>query len=52
MFEWDEAKNKLNMEKHGLSFDEAIFAFADKQRLIEKDVKHSTSTESRYFFIR
>ena len=48
-FEWDENKNVENIAKHGLSFDEAKFAFCDKQRLIERDINHSTKTESRYF---
>lgn len=28
MFEWDEAKNRLNLEKHGISFQEASLIFA------------------------
>jgi len=28
-FEWDEKKNLLNIQKHGLSFDEAQEAFFD-----------------------
>jgi uncharacterized DUF497 family protein len=48
-FEYDEAKNQANIKKHGLSFEEAKFAFADGRRIIEKDVKHSTSSETRYF---
>lgn len=27
MFEWDEAKNILNMAKHGISFEEACLIF-------------------------
>jgi hypothetical protein len=26
-FEWDEAKNKANREKHGISFEEAVVVF-------------------------
>ena len=48
-FEWDEAKNIVNINKHGLSFDEAKLAFSDKRRLIDKDIKHSTPAETRYF---
>ena len=29
IFEWDEAKDKINAQKHGVSFDEAKKAFAD-----------------------
>ena len=27
-FEWDDAKNLLNIEKHGISFEEAVRVFA------------------------
>lgn len=29
-FEWDENKNKSNLEKHGISFDEAALIFEGK----------------------
>ena len=48
-FEYDEAKNQANITKHGMSFAEAVTAFADNKRIVEKDVKHSTSDETRYF---
>lgn len=28
-FEWDEEKNRLNVEKHGISFEEAVLVFDD-----------------------
>ena len=28
-FEWDEEKNRLNVEKHGVSFEEAVNVFDD-----------------------
>jgi uncharacterized DUF497 family protein len=28
-FEWDERKNKRNIKKHGISFQEALTVFAD-----------------------
>ena len=34
-FEWDEKKNLENIEKHGLSFDQAQYAFADPCRVID-----------------
>jgi uncharacterized DUF497 family protein len=49
-FEWDDAKNTLNMHKHNLSFHEAQTAFLDKRRIIFPDLKHS-SDEERYFCI-
>ena len=48
-FEWDDSKDKINLEKHGLSFYEAQHAFFDKKRIITKDLKHSTEKENRYF---
>jgi uncharacterized DUF497 family protein len=32
-FEWDEAKNRSNLAKHGLSFEQAIDAFRDPLNL-------------------
>ncbi len=49
IFEWDENKNRININKHGISFNEAQYAFFDKRRLIRKDVKHSNKTEVRFF---
>jgi uncharacterized DUF497 family protein len=42
-FEWDETKNRQNIEKHDMSFYEAQEAFFDKKRLIlkEKIIQHS-----------
>lgn len=47
-FEWDESKNALNYEKHGVSFYEAQEAFFDPGRLIAEDLDHSRD-EKRYF---
>jgi uncharacterized DUF497 family protein len=49
-FEWDEAKNRLNIAKHGVDFAEAQMAFLDPQRVIAEDLRHSAS-EKRYFCI-
>ncbi|CAN2046007.1 BrnT family toxin [Candidatus Magnetomoraceae bacterium gMMP-13] len=49
-FEWDETKNQLNKDKHGVSFEYAQYAFADPQRVILEDIKHSQD-EKRYFCI-
>ncbi len=47
-FEWDEKKNKLNKEKHKVSFEKAQYAFLDKNRIIAEDLEHSQD-EKRYF---
>jgi len=48
-FEWDDSKEKVNLEKHGISFYEAQNAFLDPKRIISIDHKHSTKQETRYF---
>jgi len=40
-FEWDEGKEIANIDKHGVSFHEAMLAFDDPLRIIELDTKHS-----------
>ncbi len=47
-FEWDESKNIENQRKHGVSFNEAQFAFVDEKRVIAEDLTHSQE-ESRYY---
>jgi uncharacterized DUF497 family protein len=44
-FEWDEAKNRTNIKKHGVSFNEAATIFADKNILSLPDEEHSESEE-------
>jgi uncharacterized protein len=36
-YEWDEAKNRSNQKKHGISFEEGILAFRDPLRLTLQD---------------
>jgi len=50
MFEWDENKNKQNIEKHGVSFTDAKKVFDDPHRITLYDEGHSR-TEDRYFCI-
>ena len=47
-FEWDEDKNLINIEKHGVSFEEAMKAFVDPKRKIRLNKKHSAH-EMRYY---
>lgn len=49
-FEWNDAKNISNIQKHKISFYEAQEAFFDPSRKILRDVKHS-GAEKRYFCI-
>jgi uncharacterized DUF497 family protein len=47
-FEWDEAKDRANRLKHGVSFAEAQQAFLDPARVIAEDAEHG-GAERRYF---
>ena len=47
-FDWDESKNRINRDKHGVSFEDAQEAFFDPHRLIRADAQHS-ETEPRFF---
>lgn len=47
-FEWDDAKDRENLRKHGVSFARAQFAFADPKRVLAQDLAHS-QTEQRFY---
>ena len=47
-FEWDEVKNLENIEKHGVSFEDAQYAFEDTNRILLRDEDHSIK-EKRFF---
>ncbi len=40
-FEWDDAKRKSNLEKHGLDFADAWMVFQSERKITFEDVKHS-----------
>jgi len=44
-FEWEPSKNLANIKKHGISFQEAIFVFADRQAISLPDDLHSDDEE-------
>ncbi len=44
-FDWDENKNKINIQKHGISFEEAQTVFYDEQALLEYDEHHSADED-------
>jgi len=44
-FEWNEAKNKVNREKHGIWFEEARSVFADDLARVFYDPEHSEDEE-------
>jgi hypothetical protein len=50
VFEWDAEKASTNLEKHGVSFEEAGSAFADPLSLTVPDPAHSEG-ENRYVLL-
>ena len=49
-FEWDEVKNKVNYQKHGISFEEASTVFNDENMVLLPDDEHSDG-EQRFLAI-
>jgi len=47
-FQWGEAKNRPDLQKHGVGFANARRAFDDPDRVILADLDHSEA-ELRYF---
>ena len=50
IFEWDPDKNKSNMKKHGVDFEDAESVFQDEMALELFDDEHSKD-EDRYIII-
>ncbi len=49
-FEWDDEKERSNVEKHGVDFDTALKVFFDPNRVEYYDKSHSTD-EDRFITI-
>ena len=49
-FEWDEAKSRSNVRKHGVSFQEATTVFSDARALLLHDPDHSDE-EDRFVLL-
>ena len=49
-FEWDENKNRINQDKHGLSFEEAKTVFYDLEAIVIDDPEHSEE-EARFIVL-
>ena len=47
LVEWDDNKNRINIRKHGISFETAALVFADEERIEYHDKLHSLD-EDRY----
>ena len=50
LFDWDDEKEKSNIEKHGIDFSTAALVFGDPNRLEKYDELHS-DIEDRYITI-
>lgn len=50
LYEWDNVKAKLNLAKHGVSFEEALSVFNDEFALLIYDEEHS-SDEERFLLL-
>jgi uncharacterized DUF497 family protein len=49
-FIWDEHKNRANLQKHGVDFNDAVRAWYDPDRLDFFDAEHSAD-EVRWIFL-
>ncbi len=49
-FSWDEKKSKINLKKHGVSFEEAKTVFADEYGRLIPDPDHSKD-EDRFILL-
>ncbi|BAY25199.1 hypothetical protein NIES2100_50050 [Calothrix sp. NIES-2100] len=50
-FEWNESKATTNLNKHGVSFEEAKTVFANPLAVIFNDQTHSSMNEQREIII-
>jgi uncharacterized protein len=48
VFEWDSAKARANVLKHGVSFEEAATVFLDPEALDGPDLRHSSAEPRRF----
>ena len=49
-FDWDDNKNRINLEKHGITFEEASTVFFDDRALLFDDPEHSID-EDRFLLL-
>lgn len=49
-FEWDVNKERINVQKHGVTFEEASYVFADQFALSKYDDEHSRD-EDRWILL-
>ena len=49
-FEWDSKKEEINIQKHGITFEQASYVFADPYALNKYDEEHSED-EDRWLLL-
>ncbi len=49
-FDWDENQNRINQEKHGITFEEASTVFFDDRAILFDDPVHSID-EDRFLLL-
>jgi uncharacterized DUF497 family protein len=49
-FDWDPAKARDNLRKHGISFDEAQTVFGDEEAVLLEDPEHAAG-EDRFLLL-
>ena len=49
-FDWDVNKNRINLEKHGITFEEASTVFFDDRAILFDDPEHSID-EDRFLLL-
>jgi uncharacterized protein len=47
-FEWDPVKARSNVEKHGVTFEQAAYVFKDSMALTVYDADNSSDDEDRW----
>ena len=50
LFSWDDGKERENLRKHGISFEEATTVFADESARLKHDPDHSQQ-EDRFLLL-
>ena len=50
LFSWDDAKERENLRKHGIAFEEATTVFADESARLKHDPDHSQQ-EDRFLLL-
>ena len=49
--EWDSEKERINIQKHGITFEQASYIFADPFALNKYDDEHSYEDEDRWLLL-